>query len=107
MFRRKAAVLAGMTVVLSGAAVVAPAVAQAACTPSVSGYGYSTGYSHNGARIFVRTVDVYNPCADTTWTMDIRPLTSDRDITVGQGRTNTYSISSSWGTPYVAGFKNR
>ena len=109
MYRRKSAVLAGTTLVLSGmVGAVAPVQAQAAgCTPSVRSYGPVLAYSHDGARIFARTVDVYNPCADTTWTMDIRPFTADRGITIRKGATNTYPISSSWGPPYVAGFKAR
>ncbi len=108
MYRRKGAALAGATLLLGGVMATGAVPAQAAgCTPSVKSYGPVLAYSHNGARIFARTVDVYNPCADTTWTMDIRPLTADRGITVRKGATNTYSISSSWGPPYVAGFKAR
>ena len=109
MHRRKAAVLAGTTVMLSGAVTaVVPVQAHAAgCVPVVRSYSPVLAMNHNGARIFARTVTVYNPCADTTWTMDIRPFTADRGITVRTRTSNTYAISSSWGAPYVAGFKAR
>ncbi|RIX27550.1 hypothetical protein [Amnibacterium setariae] len=77
------------------------------CKPSVRSYGTELDYNHNGARIFTRTVKVFNPCADTTWTMDIRPLVADRAITVSTGDTNTYALSSGYGSPYVAGFLAR
>ena len=90
-----------------GGAAVVPSVADAACTPTVMGYGYAYGYSHDGARIFVNTVDVYNGCWDTTWYMDIRPLTSDRAISPQTGIITKYAISSSYGYPWVAGFYAR
>ena len=105
---RKAAAVAGAVLALGGAwAGTAPEAQAAGCVPRVTSYGPTIGYSHNGSRIFSRTVDVYNPCSDTTWRMDIRPLTADRNINPATGRTTTYPISSSWGPPYVAGFKAR
>jgi len=85
---------------------LSPSATAAGCKPTFKN-GRVSGYSHNGARIFVREITVHNSCSDTTWTLDIRPAHRDKKINPKTGKTSYYSISSTWTIPYVHGIKSR
>lgn len=101
------ALAATASLVFSASLLAQPQLAHAAgCKPSFKN-GRVSGYSHDGARTFVREVTVYNSCSDTTWTLDIRPAHRDKKINPQTGKTSYYSIASSWTIPYVHGIKSR